>query len=194
MDEPTTDWIVKVDADTSALETQLTRVNSLGRQLGTSLTNAFDGLVVKGRSFDDVLRTLALNLSQITVRAAFRPFETALGNALSGLISGGPSGGGVSLATGSLPVPFADGGVIASPVTFPLGGDRMGIAGERGAEAIMPLTRGADGRLGVAAHGGQGAVTVTFNIATPDVAGFQRSQSQIASMLARAIGQSQRNL
>ena len=30
----------------------------------------------------------------------------------------------------------------------------MGLAGERGAEAIMPLARGPDGRLGVAAAGG----------------------------------------
>lgn len=58
----------------------------------------------------------------------------------------------------------------------------------RGAEAIMPLQRGSDGRLGVAAAGGAGrAVNVTFNVSTPDVAGFQRSQSQIASQLGRLL-------
>lgn len=196
MDEPVADWTIKVDADTSALETNLQRVNQVGRQLGTSLSNAFQGLVVKGRSFDDVLRSLALNISQIAVRAAFKPLESALGNAVSSLISGIPmAGGGSALPTQSaMPVPFARGGVISSPIAFPLGDNRLGIAGERGAEAIMPLTRGADGRLGVAAQGGTGNVAVTFNISTPDVAGFQRSQSQIASMLARTIGQGQRNL
>jgi phage-related minor tail protein len=196
MAESVDDWVVKIDADTTALESQLQRVNQLGRQLGTSLSNAFQGLVVKGRSFDDVLRSLALNLSQIALRAAFKPLETALGSTLSSLVSGvSATGGGSPLALqGSVPMPFARGGVISSPISFPLGDNRIGVAGERGAEAIMPLARGADGRLGVAAQGGAGNVSVTFHISTPDVAGFQRSQSQIASLLTRTIGQGQRNL
>jgi hypothetical protein len=35
---------------------------------------------------------------------------------------------------------------------------------------------------------------VTINIATPDVEGFRRSQSQIAAMLSRTVAQGQRNL
>ena len=65
--------------------------------------------------------------------------------------------------------------------------------GERGAEAIMPLARGPDGRLGVAASGGgSGATHVNVNITTPDVAGFQRSQVQIAGALARAVARGRR--
>ena len=64
--------------------------------------------------------------------------------------------------------------------------------GEAGPEAIMPLSRGADGRLGVQAAGGR-SVTVVMNIATPDVQGFQRSQSQIAAQAARALSRGQRN-
>jgi phage-related minor tail protein len=92
-----------------------------------------------------------------------------------------------------LPVPFAQGGVISSPIAFPLAGNRLGVAGERGAEAILPLARGPDGRLGVQTNGG-GAVQITFNIATPDAESFQRSQTQIAALLARAVGHGQRNL
>ncbi len=88
--------------------------------------------------------------------------------------------------------PFADGGVVNSPVLFPLR-NGTGLAGEAGPEAILPLKRGADGKLGVAA-GGQGNVTITMNISTPDVAGFQRSQSQIAANLVRAMERGQRNL
>ena len=65
--------------------------------------------------------------------------------------------------------------------------------GEAGAEAIMPLTRGADGRLGVQAQGGGRAMTVIMNISTPDVQGFQRSQSQIAAQAMRALARGQRN-
>lgn len=57
----------------------------------------------------------------------------------------------------------------------------------------MPLTRGADGRLGVAMSGG-GGQQITINISTPDVQSFRRSQSQIAAMIARAAAAGQRNL
>ena len=67
------------------------------------------------------------------------------------------------------------------------------IAGEAGAEAIMPLARGPDGRLGVRAQSGR-AIQITFNVTTPDVEGFRRSESQVTAMLARAVGQGQRNL
>jgi phage-related minor tail protein len=83
--------------------------------------------------------------------------------------------------------------VIASPISFPLAGGATGLAGERGPEAIMPLTRGSDGRLGVAAAGGSGQ-HITINISTPDAASFNRSQTQIAAMIARAAAAGQRNL
>jgi phage-related minor tail protein len=69
-----------------------------------------------------------------------------------------------------------------------------GIAGERGAEAIMPLARGPDGRLGVKSNGGGAGVNVTFNVATPDAESFRRTEAQISAMLARAIAHGQRNM
>ena len=89
-------------------------------------------------------------------------------------------------------MPFAKGGVVASATQFPMRGG-MGLMGEAGPEAIMPLTRGADGSLGVRALGGGQAVTVVMNISTPDVAGFARSQSQIAAQAMRALSRGQRN-
>ena len=58
----------------------------------------------------------------------------------------------------------------------------------------MPLTRGSDGKLGVRAAGGGGNVTVNMNISTPDVQGFQRSHSQIAAQMSRALSRGQKNL
>lgn len=66
--------------------------------------------------------------------------------------------------------------------------------GERGAEAIMPLARGPDGRLGVTMQGQNSAVAVTVNIAAQDVDSFRRSEGQISAALARAVARGQRNL
>lgn len=188
------EWVVTVSADTTPLRRSLTDAEYLGRRFGTALSTAFEGIAIKGRSLGDVLKSLALSLSNIVLKAALRPLEQGIGNLLSGMFSGafGFAKGGVFQR--SMPVPFADGGVIQSPIAFPLNGGRMGIAGERGPEAIMPLTRGTDGRLGVAAHGGGGSVSVTFNVTAADAASFRNSESQIAAMLARAVSFGQRNL
>ena len=66
--------------------------------------------------------------------------------------------------------------------------------GEAGAAAILPLRRFADGRLGVAASGGSGPVNVVFNVSTPDVSGFRKSEAQVTGMLARAVSRGARSL
>ena len=87
-------------------------------------------------------------------------------------------------------MPFATGGVVNSATTFPMRGG-VGVMGEAGPEAIMPLARGSDGKLGV--RGSGGGATVVMNISTPDVQGFQRSQSQIAAHMSRALSAGNRN-
>ena len=190
---PVETWTVAIDADTSALQTELRRAAGLGRQFSNALVGAFDGIAIKGKNVSDVLRTLALRLSDIVLKAALRPLEQGFGNLVTGLLSGGIGFAKGGVIRQGLPVPFASGGIIQSPISFPLAGGRMGIAGERGAEAIMPLSRGPDGRLGVAARGGAG-MNVTFNVSTPDAQSFARSETQIAAMLARAVSLGQRNL
>lgn len=184
-------WTVIVDADTSALQRELDAASALGRRFSNSLVRAFDGIAVKGRSLGDVLRGLTLDLSNMVLKAAFKPLEQGIGSLFSGLLSGGL--GMAGQAAQPLPIPFAKGGVLQSPFTFPLGRGSVGIAGEAGPEAIMPLARGRDGRLGVAAQGG-GGVSVVVNVSTPDAASFQRSQTQVAAAMARAIAMGQRNL
>ena len=70
----------------------------------------------------------------------------------------------------------------------------MGLAGERGAEAIMPLARGPDGRLGVAAARRRRRRQRHLQRATPDADSFRRSEAQVAAMVARAVALGQRNL
>jgi phage-related minor tail protein len=193
MPEPVETWTVAITADTSELQQELTKAAGYGRQFGRALTSAFEGVALRGKSLGEVLRSLALSLSRMALQAAFRPLEQGIGNLFSGLFAGGFGFAKGGVLSRGLPVPFAGGGVIASPIAFPLAGGRIGIAGERGAEAILPLARGADGRLGVKAEG-SGGITVTFNVTTPDAESFRRSETQIAALLARAVAQGQRNL
>jgi phage-related minor tail protein len=184
--------MITVDADTRPLQAQLADVSKAGARFSSALSQSFVDLAIKGRSFGDVLRSLALRLSELALKAAFKPLTDAIGASLAGAIGGAGFAQGGVIRQG-LPVPFAQGGVIASPITFPLAGNRLGLAGERGPEAILPLARGPDGRLGVRAESG-GALNITFNIATPDIESFRRSETQLAALLVRAVAQGQRNL
>lgn len=190
---PVETWTVAIGADTSALQAELRQAASLGRQFSSALVGAFESIAIKGKNVGDVLRTLALRLSDIVLRAALKPLEQGFGQFVTGLVSGGLGFAKGGALQNGMPVPFASGGVIQSPIAFPLAGGRFGIAGERGAEAIMPLSRGPDGRLGIAARGG-GGVSVTVNIQTPNAESFLKSETQVAAMLARAVSRGQRNM
>lgn len=170
-------------------------LGNLERGFSSGLRRAFDGLILEGASLTDVLGGLADKMLNTAYSAAMNPVTDHLGgllaNGLNTAVSGlMPFAQGASFSQGRV-TPFAKGGVVSSPTTFPMRGG-MGLMGEAGPEAIMPLQRGADGRLGVAGGGG-GAVTVNMNISTPDVQGFQRSRGQIATQLSRALGRSQRH-
>ena len=171
-------------------------VNTLSNGIGGGLRRAFDGLIFDGMKLSDALRTVAQSMINGVYNAAMRPVQGAVG----GLVAQGvtaamgsllPFQNGGAFAQGRV-MPFAKGGIVASPTRFPMRGGQ-GLMGEAGPEAIMPLARGADGRLGVQAAGGGRPVTVVMNIQTPDVQGFQRSQSQIAAQASRALARGQRN-
>lgn len=168
----------------------------LSSGIGRGLRGAFDGLVFDGMRLSDALEKVARTMVDSVYALALRPVQNAAGGALAeginGLVSGlFPFAQGGAFAQGRV-MPFARGGVVSQPVSFPMRGG-SGLMGEAGPEAIMPLTRGADGRLGVQAQGGGRPVSVTVNVTTPDVAGFARSRSQIAAELGRALSQGERN-
>lgn len=171
--------------------------NTLSLGIGRGLRSAFDGLIFDGMKLSDALKQVAQSMIDNVYNVALKPVQNAVGGAIAGgmnnLLSGlFPFADGASFAQGRV-MPFARGGVVSLPTHFPMRGGR-GLMGEAGPEAIMPLTRGADGRLGVQSAGGGGrAVNVTVNVTTPDVRGFERSQSQIAAQMARALARGDRN-
>ena len=95
--------------------------------------------------------------------------------------------GGVFAATLAGISAFAAGGaftnqIVSDPTLFAFGaGGQFGVMGEAGPEAIMPLERGPDGRLGVTANGGGGGLVTTPIVAIGDEA--------VANALASAAGE-----
>lgn len=176
------------------LNERIREADALGRQFSTTLTSAFTSIAFRGKGVSDTLRSVAMRLSEITLKAALKPLEQGLGNMFSGMFQAALPFAKGGVVNSKMVVPFAKGGVVQSPITFPLSGGQIGLAGERGAEAIMPLARGPDGRLGVQSQAGRNAINVTFNVSTPDADSFQRSETQVAAMLARAVSRGQRNL
>jgi phage-related minor tail protein len=153
---------------------ELDRIGDLADGVSRSLSRAFRGAVVDGRSLNSVLAQVARSFADIALQAAFKPVGLLVGGAVE------------SLFTAAKPfAPFAKGGVIAAPTFFPQGRG-LGVAGEAGAEAILPLARGSDGRLGVAGGGG-GAVSVTMNITASDARSFVASEAEVSAMLLRAV-------
>ncbi len=173
---------------------------TLSRSLGSSLRSAFEGLVFDGEKVGDVLLGLGKSLASNVLTQSLAPVQNALGTGLSSLVSGGlgtlfsglmPFEKGAAFSGGRVRA-FASGGIVESPTHFPMRGG-AGLMGEAGPEAIMPLARGADGKLGVRGGGGR-SVNVTMNISTPNVEGFQRSRAQVAANVSRALKRGQRNL
>lgn len=64
---------------------------------------------------------------------------------------------------------FANGGaftngIVNTPTAFGMSGGQTGVMGEAGPEAIMPLTRTSNGKLGVMAMGGGGGTSVSLSM------------------------------
>ncbi len=139
--------------------------------VGASLLNAFEGAIERGESLSDVLKGLALDMAEIALKAAGNAvLESILGGLLGGF-GGGIGGGRAATAGTSIPggiggfakgaafapagsvmarnlKEFARGGIVDTPEAFAFA-DGLGIMGEAGPEAILPLARARSGELGV---------------------------------------------
>jgi len=207
---------------TASMSQARASVGSLSTSISRGLRRAFDGLALDGMKASEAVRTVGASFINATYSAAIRPVTRHVGGLLGeglgrigatafaegGIVSGGrprafAKGGalaqgramdaaGVSFSAGRVR-PFARGGVVTGPTVFPMRGGQ-GLMGEAGPEAILPLERGPDGRLGVQAGGASGRpVQVVMNVTTPDVEGFRRSGGQIAAQMGRALARGQRN-
>jgi len=176
-----------------ALEKSLQRqedlYNKFSNQVENSLMGLVDGSETVGDAFRNLVRTMILEMYREQVA---KPVAQSAGGFISKLFTGGLFADGGVFQGGAQITAFANGGVVSGPTTFPMN-NGMGLMGEAGPEAIMPLKRGTNGKLGVETSGNQQPINMTFNISTPDVRGFERSKTQIAASMQRTLQQGQRN-
>ncbi len=140
--------------ETSQIADSLTlRVRDLelsANSFSRAMTSAFAISVTGGKQFDDVLKSLALRLSSLSLNLALKSVQNSIAggieNLLSGLTGTSASASTAVAAASGVVKPFASGGVIGTPTYFPLVEGGVGLAGEAGPEAIMPLRRGPDGQ------------------------------------------------
>ncbi|WP_029003710.1 phage tail tape measure protein [Azorhizobium doebereinerae] len=187
--------VAEAEASARALGTSvsaaLTAAQAPARSFGSALTDAFTGVAVKGRDLDDVISGLGQRLSNLALNAALKPLEQGIGGTISQILGTAFADGGV-LQGGGVRA-FADGGVVSAPTYFPMSSG-TGLMGEAGAEAILPLSRGADGALGVRTQGEAGRTQVNVTVATPDPGAFRRSDAYLSGLIARAVARGQRSL
>jgi hypothetical protein len=142
------------------LNKTLKEQKSIGEELGLTFSSAFEDAIVGGKGFADVLAGIAQDIARILIRKnVTTPLAEAIGGFDFGSIFG--SANGNAFGPSGL-IPFASGGVVNSPTFFKFGTGGSfsnGVMGEAGPEAILPLKRGAGGKLGVVAQGG-GNVTI----------------------------------
>lgn len=177
-------------------------IKDFGKQTQDAVSNAFKGMedalvrfVETGKlNFNDLARSILSDLTRITVRAALLNFLSPF--KFFDRVTGGSGGGdGATNANGNVfakngVVPYRKGGIVDSPTYFQYGGSNLGIMGEAGAESIMPLKRGKDGKLGVIAHGGGSTVVnVSVNADGSSVQGQEDESRQLGEVIAAAIQQ-----
>ena len=81
---------------------------------------------------------------------------------------------------------YAYGGVVNKPTLFPMA-NGMGLMGEAGAEAILPLSRGSDGKLGVKSQGGGTNIVVNVDASGSSVEGDETEGRALGLALSSAI-------
>lgn len=178
-------------AELQTMQKMLDQIDLSATRVATTLSKGFGAAIVNGKSFNETLASIGQSLARLAIQDGVKLATQSLTHQLAGLLAsatGDATSGAAQISRN------ADGGVIASPTYFANGG-AIGLMGERGAEAIMPLGRGADGRLGVIAQNtNRQPVAVTVNIAATDVDSFRRSEAQLTGALARAVARGQRFL
>jgi len=187
-------------------------IKSVAEQIADVMKNAFDSMadalaefVTTGKmNFADFARSVISDITRMYIKSQMLNMFKGLGNLFSPgvdtvLESTGMAGaldieaGRNRNALGNVYgkngiVPFAKGGVVNSPTLFKFA-NGVGLMSEAGPEAIMPLRRGAGGRLGVEASGGGTSVVVNVDASGSTVEGDAQEARNLGKAISSAVQQ-----
>lgn len=170
-------------------------MGTLREQMADMVGNTFDTLgntlgdfVATGKAnFRDMTVSILQDLSKIFIRMATMRLVSSFAGGSGMFANGGAFDDGLQF--------FASGGVftnqvVSRPTMFAHGGG-FGVMGEAGPEAIMPLTRAPNGKLGVAAQGGSGVqnnVNISVSISqTGNAESDSKADSEQGRRIARML-------
>jgi len=170
-------------------EAQEALADSISGSMGDAFMSMVEGTKSVKDAFRDMARAIIKELYEVLVVKRLVGSAEA-GTGISGAIYRGlgnvmGNANGNAMYGGNV-IPFASGGVVGSPTNFGMSGGRTGLMGEAGPEAIMPLKRGANGKLGVQAEGGSGDVVIhqNFNFAANGDESVKKLIAQAAPQIA----------
>jgi len=185
---------ILTEADTKrkeALEQAAQQQEQLADYIANSMGDALMSIVDGTMTVKDAFRAMAADIIKQLYQVLV--VQRLVGNAekgtgLAGMILGAFQADGGAWSNGSQVKAYANGGVVGSPTTFPMAGGKTGLMGEAGPEAIMPLKRGANGKLGVQMEGGGGdtiVVNQSFNFQSNGDATIKQLIAQAAPKIAQ---------
>ncbi len=192
------------DLTTNLANVSVNAFSSMGDKLAEFVTTG-------KANFKDFARSLLADLSKVFIKFAMFQAIGALvpglgpfmGLASKGAVIGGTGGppttmpdsvslmaaNGMAFAKNKI-VPYAKGGIVKKPTFFQYangGSGNFGLMGEAGPEAIMPLRRGRNGKLGVESSGGVGNVVVNVDASGSSVQGSQPNAKALGNAIGAAV-------
>ena len=176
--------------DKSPLKSFAQSAFKVAEQAEQAFVNAFKGMedalvkfVTTGKlNFRDLANSIIADLTRMLIRAAVtRPLFGALFPNIP--ITGSANG---NVFAKNKIVPYKMGGIVNKPTLFPMA-NGMGLMGEAGPEAVIPLKRGSNGKLGVQSSGGVGNIVVNVDASGSSIEGDSAQGEQFGRALAAAI-------
>ena len=168
-------------------------MQSISDTIQSSMSDAFmsmvDGTATVEDAFKNMAREIIAQLYEVMVVQQIVGQWDVASKTGTGLVGGlmkmfsgmTTQASGGAWMYGNQITPYANGGLVMTPTMFGMSGGRRGIMGEAGPEAILPLSRASNGKLGVAVAGG-GSNTISeptnihnnFNISGSDAETVRR--------------------
>lgn len=161
---------------------EIVRIDDLAKGMSKTITDAFHGAILDGKSLRSLLADIGRSFADITLQAALKPVGILVSDVVNNLFT----------ATNSAlnpPPPFAQNGAIAAPDNFPIR-DGLDLAGTVGTTVSSsgPNSRGRSGLAG----SGSAAISISMQVKADDAQSFLRSEAEVGAMLLRAVKRGQR--